>query len=87
MVRQCHFCGYELSQGYSCKSCGTDLIDNGQLIDALTLWGVNQSISPKRNFIPLALFTVSGIASVGFGANWMLFVGIAAAVIYYFKMH
>jgi hypothetical protein len=88
MVRQCEHCGMKQSlYNYTCESCGTDLIDSGQLTETLTYWGKGKPSSMTQILIPLGLITASGIVSAALGTHLILFVGIAAAAIYYFKQN
>jgi hypothetical protein len=89
MVRQCPHCRkiQQSLDNYTCEFCEKELIDNGQLIEALTFWDIKKTASITQNLIPLGLITASGIASAALNTYLILFVGIAAAAIYYLKQN
>jgi hypothetical protein len=87
MVRQCPHCRMKQQSldNYTCEFCDEELIDNGQLIEALTFWDVKKTATITQNLIPLCLITASGIVSTALNTYFILFVGIAAVAIYYLK--
>lgn len=88
MARQCTQCHKEYSLDcYTCESCGADLIDNGQLVDALTFWENKNTSIIKAYLVPLGLVTVSGILAAAFDSHLVLYFGIAAAIFYYTKQN
>ncbi|NHN31094.1 hypothetical protein [Paenibacillus agricola] len=87
MDNKCSQCGRkQASVNYNCEACEAELIDNGELVDALTFWDRKKPSTLKQMIIPLAIITVSGILSAAADTNLILFVGMAAAAIYYYKL-
>lgn len=86
MARQCSQCNHKEHSfnSYSCSICGSDLVDNGQLVDALTLWG-KEDTPVLKYAIPLGLVAASGALSAAFDTHLILYFGIAASAIYYLK--
>jgi uncharacterized membrane protein YvbJ len=87
MVRKCPHCGREqTADNYNCDLCKEELLDNGELIDALTFWDRKKPSTIKQIIIPLIIITVAGILSAALDTYLILFIGMALAAIYYYRL-
>jgi hypothetical protein len=69
---------------YTCEQCGTELIENGTLVDALTYWDVNKTSDIATYLIPLGLAVIAGVAAAMLHTNIIAVAGVAAAAIFYY---
>jgi len=87
MAQICPHCHSQQSQDNRiCEVCGWELIDNGQLFDALDFYSKKRRPVIIQNLMPLGIIILSGIASAALNILWILGAGFVIAAAVYYKL-
>lgn len=85
MSQSCPQCGNQvLPNTYLCKNCGTNLIDSGELISALTHIDDTKPFSLAIKLLPPAIIAFSGFVAKAVGSYWVIGVGVLGAIFLYY---